>query len=229
MAIREKVLLLSRQGEGRTAATEFRIPPSAQICDTSPMGKPRTIFFSAGEPSGDLHAANLIRQLRRQCRGRRGGRLRRAANGGGRLPAARRSDRAGRDVVRPRACRICHKFWGLVSRADRYFRHQRPDAVVLIDYPGLQLVDRAAGQGPRHSGLLLHAAADLGLGAVAGEEDAATGGPRAVQPAVRGDRGCAEHGCHATFVGHPFFDEVRRQAAGRGVPGRRQRASPGRW
>ena len=25
--------------------------------------KPLTIFFSAGEPSGDLHAANLIRRL----------------------------------------------------------------------------------------------------------------------------------------------------------------------
>ena len=29
-----------------------------------------------------------------------------------------------------------HKFWDLASRADRYFRHHRPDAVVLIDYPG---------------------------------------------------------------------------------------------
>ena len=29
-----------------------------------------------------------------------------------------------------------HKFWNLASLADRYFRHHRPDAVVLIDYPG---------------------------------------------------------------------------------------------
>ena len=29
-----------------------------------------------------------------------------------------------------------HKFLHLASRADRYFRHHRPDAVVLIDYPG---------------------------------------------------------------------------------------------
>ena len=26
-----------------------------------------TIFFSAGDPSGDIHGANLIRQLREQC------------------------------------------------------------------------------------------------------------------------------------------------------------------
>ena len=29
-----------------------------------------------------------------------------------------------------------HKFLALGSRADRYFRHERPDAVILIDYPG---------------------------------------------------------------------------------------------
>ena len=29
-----------------------------------------------------------------------------------------------------------HVFLGLLSRADRYFRHHRPDAVVVIDYPG---------------------------------------------------------------------------------------------
>ena len=29
-----------------------------------------------------------------------------------------------------------HEFLGLASRADRYFRHQRPDAVIVIDYPG---------------------------------------------------------------------------------------------
>jgi lipid-A-disaccharide synthase len=29
-----------------------------------------------------------------------------------------------------------HVFLSLLSRADRYFRHHRPDAVVLIDYPG---------------------------------------------------------------------------------------------
>ena len=27
------------------------------------------IFFSAGEPSGDLHGANLIRQLQARCPG----------------------------------------------------------------------------------------------------------------------------------------------------------------
>ncbi len=30
-----------------------------------------------------------------------------------------------------------HKFLGIVGQADRYFRDEKPDAVVLIDYPGL--------------------------------------------------------------------------------------------
>ena len=35
-----------------------------------------------------------------------------------------------------RALLNLHQFWKLVVQADRYFRHQRPDAVILIDYPG---------------------------------------------------------------------------------------------
>ena len=61
------------------------------------------IFFSAGEPSGDLHGANLIRELRG-----RDPSSRRSATAGremaaGRLPVARRSDGPGRDVDLARA------------------------------------------------------------------------------------------------------------------------------
>src|SRR3954470_18114893 len=93
------------------------------------------IFFSVGEPSGDLHGANLIRELRRrrpdcECVG----------YGGPRMAAA------GCDLHEDltklavmwflRVLINIHKFLALASRADRYFRHHRPDAVVLIDYPG---------------------------------------------------------------------------------------------
>src|SRR5262245_55396410 len=93
------------------------------------------IFLSAGEPSGDLHAANLIHELKRQ-----------------------RSDIEfvgfGGEHMKANGCRLlyplcelavmwfarvlanAHTFLSLVSRADRYFRHHRPDAVILIDYPG---------------------------------------------------------------------------------------------
>jgi lipid-A-disaccharide synthase len=106
------------------------------------------IFLCAGEPSGDLHGANLIRALRQQhpdveCVG----------FGGERMKAA------GCRLLYP-LCRLAvmwflrvllnaHVFLRLLYRADRYFRDQRPDAVVLIDYPGFNwwLARRAHAHG----------------------------------------------------------------------------------
>jgi len=93
------------------------------------------IFVSAGEPSGDLHAANLIESLRR------------------RLPDAEfvgfggdRMERAGATLLFPlvtlavmwfgRVLLNIHKFFRLLHQADQYFLKERPDAVILIDYPG---------------------------------------------------------------------------------------------
>jgi len=93
------------------------------------------IFLSAGEPSGDLHGANLIRALKRQQPD-----LEFVGFGGDRMQAA------GCRLLYP-LCRLAvmwflrvltnaPTFLDLVARADRYFHHQRPDAVILIDYPG---------------------------------------------------------------------------------------------
>ena len=106
------------------------------------------LFISAGEPSGDLHGANLVRSLKQlrpdiECVG----------FGGERMEAA------GCRLLYP-LCRLAVMwflrvlanspvFLDLLSRADRYFRHQRPDAVVLIDYPGFHwwLARRARAHG----------------------------------------------------------------------------------
>jgi lipid-A-disaccharide synthase len=93
------------------------------------------IFLCAGEPSGDLHGANLIRALVRQnpnvqCVGFGGERM----------------ESAGCELLYP-LCSLAvmgflpvlasaHHFLKLFLQADRYFRRERPDAVVLIDYPG---------------------------------------------------------------------------------------------
>ena len=141
------------------------------------------IFFSVGEPSGDLHGANLIRELRR-----RRADVEFVGYGGPRMAAA--GCTLHEDLTKlavmwfARVLVNIHKFWNLASRADRYFRHHRPDAVVLIDYPGFQLVDRAASQGARHSRVLLRRAAALGVGWLARAEDAPLCRPRAVQVAV---------------------------------------------
>jgi lipid-A-disaccharide synthase len=94
-----------------------------------------TIFFSVGEPSGDVHGANLIRALRRRhaC-------LHTVGFGGEGM------QQAGCQLLYP----LCHlavmgvrrvldhaaTFVKLIGDADTFFRRQRPDAVVLIDYPG---------------------------------------------------------------------------------------------
>ncbi len=94
------------------------------------------IFISTGEPSGDLHAANLVEALR------------------DRLPAGTEFvgfggphlARTGARILYPltelavmwfgRVLINFHRFLALASVADRAFAHERPDAVVLIDYPG---------------------------------------------------------------------------------------------
>jgi lipid-A-disaccharide synthase len=93
------------------------------------------IFICAGEPSGDIHGANLVRALKArrpdvECVG----------FGGDRMEAA------GCRLLYPlcqlavmwfaRVLANAPTFLNLISQADRFFRHQRPDAVVLIDYPG---------------------------------------------------------------------------------------------
>lgn len=93
------------------------------------------VFVSAGEPSGDLHGANLIQHLQAlrpdiDCVGFGGPRMEEA---GCRLhfPLSQLAVMGIIDV-------LAHipMFLSLLSKADRWFRHHRPDAVVLIDYPG---------------------------------------------------------------------------------------------
>ncbi len=93
------------------------------------------IFFSAGEPSGDIHASNLIRELRQrdpsiQCEGF-GGPLMASAGCDLKYPLADHSVMWFTEVLANATT-----FLSLISQADRYFRHHRPDAVVLVDYPG---------------------------------------------------------------------------------------------
>lgn len=93
------------------------------------------IFVSAGEPSGDLHGANLIHALRERhpaldCVGFGGARM--AAAGCQQLYPL--CDLAVMGVSQVLA--NASTFLEQISHADRYFRHHRPDAVVMIDYPG---------------------------------------------------------------------------------------------
>ena len=102
-----------------------------------------------------------------------------------------------------------HKFLELASRADRYFRHHRPDAVVLIDYPGFNwwIARRAKVHGIPvfyYSPPQIWAWARWRVKKMRRFVDHVLCGLPFEEAWLRG------HGCNATFVGHPFFDEVRR-------------------
>lgn len=106
------------------------------------------IFISAGEPSGDLHGANLIQALRE--------RVPEAEFVGYGGPKMRE---AGSALLYPLVNLAVMWFLNvflniitfirLILRADRYFRDERPDAVILIDYPGLHwwIASRARARG----------------------------------------------------------------------------------
>lgn len=169
--------------------------------------RPLTIFFSAGEPSGDLHGANLIGELKRQAPG-----FQAIGYGGPKMQAAGCKLHADVTALAVmwflRALLNIHKFWSYLWQADRCFREERPDAVVLIDFPGFNwwIARRAKAHGipvfyyappqiwawARWRVKKMQRLVDHVLCALPFERD-----------------WLVERGCRATLVGHPFFDEVR--------------------
>ncbi len=165
-----------------------------------------TIFFSAGEPSGDLHGANLIEALREERPN-----FRAIGYGGPKMEAAGCQLHANLTALAVmwllHALLNIHKFWNLLWKADRCFAEERPDAVVLIDFPGFNwwIARRAKKHGipvfyyappqvwawARWRVNKMRTLIDHVLCALPFERD-----------------WLGERGCRATFVGHPFFDEV---------------------
>ncbi len=189
---------------------------SSLFCDIPPRSASATIeafkmrvFFSVGEPSGDLHGANLIRALRSQHAD-----WEFVGYGGPKMAAAGCQLHADLTQLAvmwlAQALLNLHKFLGLLYRADRYFRHERPDLVVLIDYPGFNwwIARRAKAHG-----ILVVYYGTPQLWAWAGWR-------------VKKMRRYVDHvlcklpfeeawfrarGCKATHIGHPYFDELRAQ------------------
>lgn len=93
------------------------------------------IFFSVGEPSGDLHGAKLVRELQQRHPGVKcsgfGGPLMQTA---GCQIIFQLTDLAVMGFLR--VVPMLWKFYRLVRMARHYFETERPDAVVLVDFPG---------------------------------------------------------------------------------------------
>jgi lipid-A-disaccharide synthase len=166
------------------------------------------IFISAGEPSGDLHAANLIHSLRASFPDARFDGF-----GGEKMTAA------GANLLYPlvnlAVMWFLNVFFNLVTfirlifMADRYFREERPDAVVLVDYPGLHwwIARRAKARGipvfyfvpPQ-----IWAWAGWRVSKVRKYIDQVLCS-LPFEPAWYHARGVAD----AVYVGHPYFDELK--------------------
>lgn len=164
------------------------------------------IFFSVGEPSGDQHAAELIRELRQR-------RPDVDTTGfGGPL-----MERAGCERLYPltdlavmgffRVLPLLGTFYRLVKRAETYFETKRPDAVVLIDAPAFNWW--IARKAKRHGILVFYylppqlwAWGPWRVSKVRRLVDYVVSGLSFEASWYR------QRGVDCEFVGHPFFDEV---------------------
>jgi lipid-A-disaccharide synthase len=176
------------------------------------------IFFSVGEPSGDLHGANLIDHLRQLTSADRhrtcSGPIEAVGYGGPRMAAA------GCELLQdmtelavmglfPVLAKL-PRFFELRDRAVAYFRDKRPDAVVLIDYPGfnwhIARAAKEAGIPVFYYGLpQLWAWAPWRVRKVRDYVD------HALVKLPFEETWFRNRGCRATYVGHPYFDELRAQ------------------
>lgn len=167
------------------------------------------IFFSAGEPSGDLHGANLIRELQRRYPD-----LEPVGYGGPKMQAA--GCQLHEDLTKLAVMWLLRvivnldKFWNLASRADRYFRHHKPDAVVLIDYPGFNwwIARRAKAHGIP---VFYFAPPQVWAWATWRVRKMRRFVDHVLCSMPFEADWYAERGCNAQFVGHPYFDEVAQQ------------------
>ena len=164
------------------------------------------IFFSAGEPSGDQHTARLIRELQSRqpefvAEGFGGPHMRDA----GCHLLFELTELAVMGFLR--VVPLLAKFRGLVKQAELYFDRNPPDAVVLVDFPGFNWwIARAA----KKRSIPVYYYLPPQLWGWAGWR-------------IKRVRKWVDHvlcalpfehdwyrvrGVKATWVGHPFFDQV---------------------
>jgi lipid-A-disaccharide synthase len=167
------------------------------------------LFFSVGEPSGDLHGSNLIAELRAAEPG-----LRCIGFGGPKMAAA---------GLQPIEDLTKHAVMGflpviqkigtfrrLVAEADAVLAKERPDAVVLIDFPGFNWHVAAKA---RERGIPVYYYGAPQIWAWASWRVAKM--RRLVDHVLCKlpfeESWYRERGVAATYVGHPFFDETSRR------------------
>lgn len=183
------------------------------------------IFFSVGEPSGDLHGANLIRALSERQAG-----VECVGFGGPRMAAA------GCDLHQDltqlaimwfgRVLLHLPKFFGYLREADEYFERERPDAVVLIDYPGFNWhIARKAHD--RGIPVFYYGTPQLWGWAPWRIKKMRRSVDHALCKLPFEENWFRERGVNATYVGHPYFDELsERQLDGEFIAAQQSDGAP---
>jgi lipid-A-disaccharide synthase len=190
------------------------------------------VFISAGEPSGDLHGANLVRALKRldptiKCVG----------FGGEKMEAA------GCQLLYPltnlavmwflRALLNIFTFLRLLKQAKRYFAEKKPDALIVIDYPGFHW---ALARRAHAAGVPVYYFVPPQLWAWAGwrVEKMKKSVRRVLSALPFEDEWYTQRGMPSTYIGHPYFDELAAKKldtgfldAQRRLPGRPLAILPG--
>jgi lipid-A-disaccharide synthase len=181
-------------------------------------------FISAGEPSGDLHGGNLARALRAADAtvelGGLGGPCMRSAGVDLLYPLAEHAVMGLAAVVR-----VVPEMADLLDRVASSWHRRRPDAVVLIDYPGFHWWVAARAK-----------AMDIPVVSFVPPQIWAWASYRARRMRRTFDHVLcalpfeeewfASRGISARYIGHPYFDELAAQrldatflAGQRGLPG----------
>ena len=163
------------------------------------------VFLSAGEPSGDHHAALLARALRERCPD-----VECVGLGGPQMAAE--GCRLVADMTRLavmwflRVIFSIHRFVDLARRAERSFLDRRPDVCVLVDFPGFHWW--LAWRAKRHGiPVVFYCPPQIWAWASWRKEKMRRLVDHVLAPLPFEHDWFTAEGIASTLVGHPFFDE----------------------
>lgn len=169
----------------------------------------KRIFFSAGEPSGDLHAAELISEIKKQhpdweCVGLGGPEMAKAG-------CVLQTDLTQLAIMwLGRALLNLRTFYRIAAEAEDFFKNNKVDAVVLVDYPGFNwhIAKRAKRNG-------------IPVFYFMPPQIWSWGQWRAAKMRKLTDHVLCSlpfekiwfesKGCNVHWIGHPFFEEVKKR------------------
>ena len=165
------------------------------------------LFFSAGDPSGDIHAAALIRTLRKHAPeaefvGFGGPEMRKAG-------CFLLADLTKHAIMWfAQAIAQYFRFRGFLKDAENFFRTEQVDAVILVDYPGFNWHVAKAAKNLEIPVFYfmppqVWAWAQWRIKKMRRYVDGI------LCPLDFERRWYQERGCPTAFTGHPFFEEVR--------------------